>query len=157
MRSKLLIISFLLCCCGVKSQHVSAVYKIDGLLNRLKHKDTLYVVNFWATWCKPCIKELPAFDSLLAKTKSDKIKILLVCLDFKEELEKKVNPFLAKNQLTSECVLLDEINGNDFIDKVSRDWTGAIPATLLRHGEKSAFLERKITLSDLEAEVSKLR
>jgi len=147
----------LLTFCFAKAQKVSRVYKIDGLLNRIKSPDTLYVVNFWATWCKPCIKELPAFDSLYNKTKNGKIKIILVSIDFKEELEKKVNPFLKKNHVNCECVLLDEINGNDFINKISTRWTGAIPGTLFKYGAKAEFLEKEVNLRGLEEVILKLK
>ncbi len=72
------------------AQKVLAVYKLGDLLKRIEPADTTYVVNFWATWCKPCVQELPAFDSLTTENK--KLKVLLVCLDFKEEIDKKVNP-----------------------------------------------------------------
>lgn len=157
MLTKILTISFLLSFSCVNSQTVSHVYKIDGLIKRISQPDTIYVVNFWATWCKPCVRELPVFDSLYANTKSTNIKVLLVCLDFVEEMEKKVKPFLIKNNVRSECVILDEVNGNNFINKILDKWTGAIPATYFKHGEKSEFLERKVDLKDLEEWVKKVQ
>jgi len=136
-----------------KAQTVTQIYKIDGLLKRISNPDTTYVVNFWATWCKPCIQELPAFDSLFAQTKQSTIKIILVSLDFKEELEKKVNPFLKRNQIKSECVLLDEVNGNNFINQISEKWTGAIPATLFKRGKNTEVLEQKLLLSMLGSQL----
>lgn len=138
------------------AQRVSHVYKTDALLQRISHPDTAYVVNFWATWCKPCVQELPAFDSLYAATKGKAIKIMLVSLDFKEELDKKVNPFLKKNNIGIECVLLDEINGNDFINKISPQWSGAIPATLFKKGAASEFAEKKMQLKALQEQLEKL-
>ena len=117
----------------VNAQRV-AVYKINDLLKRIHNSsDTIYVVNFWATWCKPCVKELPDFEKLhLDSTdKGRKVKVLLVSMDFKEELDKKLKTFLDKNKYTCEVVLLDEVNGNDFINKISEKWSGAIPATLI--------------------------
>jgi thiol-disulfide isomerase/thioredoxin len=130
------------------SQNFSGVYKIDRLLSRVNNPDTAYIINFWATWCKPCIEELPAFDSLLLKNKTN-VKIILVSLDFKEDLEKKVKPFLLEHQVKAECILLDEVNGNDFVNKISPSWSGAIPATLFKKGKKKELLEKKIKLSDL--------
>lgn len=148
---------FLLWALVCHSQRVSAVYKIDGLLKRINQPDTCFVVNFWATWCKPCVAELPSFDSLLVEKKNKNIKILLVCLDFREELEKKVNPFLKKNKIQSECVLLDEVNGNDFVNKIEQNWSGAIPATLLKRGKFRLFYEKKLTLADLERRLEELQ
>ncbi len=135
------------------AQTVSGVYKTGDLLKRLSGRDTLYVANFWATWCKPCVQELPAFDSLYAETKNRPVKILLVSLDFKEDLDKKVNPFLKNKDIQAECVLLDEINGNDFINKISPQWSGAIPATRISYNGKIIFLEKKITRVELEKEL----
>ena len=140
-----LLISFLFLSFVVRTQTVSHVYKINELVNRINNKDTTYVINFWATWCKPCVAELPSFDSL---SKISNVKILLVSLDFKEDIEKKVNPFLAKNKITMECVVLDEINGNDFIDKIDKSWSGAIPATLFKRNCNRYFVEKKIHLHE---------
>jgi thiol-disulfide isomerase/thioredoxin len=142
-----LLISILFLSLLSKGQSVSKVYKIDELLNRINTTDTTYIINFWATWCKPCVAELPSFDSL---SKISKVKILLVNLDFKEDLEKKVNPFLKSHNIKMECVLLDEINGNDFIDKVDKGWTGAIPATLIKNKDHKIFIEKKMHLSELQ-------
>src|SRR4051812_41028073 len=114
----ILLVSFLFLSIAVKTQTVSHVYKIDQLINRINNSDTIYILNFWATWCKPCVQELPSFDSINATLKKTPVKIILVCLDFKEELNRKVNPFLEKHKIKTECVLLDEVNGNDFINKV---------------------------------------
>src|SRR4051812_8807598 len=151
-----LLISFLLLAFCLRAQTVSNVYKINDLLNRINQPDTTYVVNFWATWCKPCISELPAFDSLYTETKGTKTKVILVCLDFKEELAKKVNPFLKKNHIQPECVLLDEVNGNDFIDKIAANWSGAIPATLFRSKNKQALYEKKMYLAELKEHLAEL-
>ncbi|PBQ34466.1 hypothetical protein CNR22_22690 [Sphingobacteriaceae bacterium] len=137
------------------AQNFSGTYKIDQLLKRIDNPDTFYVVNFWATWCKPCVEELPAFDSLQT-LKNKSLKILLVSLDFSEELDKKVKPFLKKHKIQSECVLLDEVNGNDFINKISASWSGAIPATLFKKGNEKDFVEAKLKLSQLQSHIKEL-
>ncbi len=132
--------------------HVNAqtpsVYKIDALLKRIdNNSDTTYIVNFWATWCKPCIAELPDFEKIHSEYAAKKVKVLLVSLDFKEELDKRVKTFFDKNKYTAEVILLDEVNGNDFINKISEKWSGAIPATLITQKNKSfnEFFEKKLT------------
>ena len=132
------------------AQQVNSVYKIDQFLKRISNSDTTYIVNFWATWCKPCVQELPNFDSLNFELKNTKSKIILVSLDFKEDLNKKINPFLKSKQIQSECVLLDEVNGNDFVNKIDGSWSGAIPATLIIYKKKRIFLEKKLSYKDLK-------
>ena len=128
------------------SQNIPVI-KITDLEKRIQNNsDTTYIVNFWATWCVPCIKELPDFDSIHINFQKKPVKILLVSLDFKEDLESKVIPFIKKKKIQSEVVLLDEINGNYFIPIVSEKWSGAIPATLIVNNKQSKryFFEKKL-------------
>lgn len=138
------------------SQQIDVV-KISDLKNRIENSsDTTYIVNFWATWCAPCVKELPHFDSIHKQYANNKIKVLLVSMDFKENLEAKLAPFIKKKSILSEVVLLDELNGNYFIPKISDDWTGSLPATLIINQKKgiNTFFEKKLSYSFLEDEVN---
>ncbi len=139
----------------VNAQNIS-VYKIDNLLKRIHNtSDTIYVVNFWATWCKPCVAELPEFEKLHQNYSSKKIKVLLVSMDFKDVLDKKLKPFVLKNNYTCQVVLLDEINGNEFINKISSQWSGALPATLIVNdaNRTNKFFEKKVTYEFLEEQI----
>jgi thiol-disulfide isomerase/thioredoxin len=132
------------------------VLKITDLEKRIKNEsDTTYIVNFWATWCAPCVKELPDFDSISKEYANTKIKVLLVTMDFKEELQAKVIPFIKTKKLYSEVVLLDEVNGNYFIPKISDAWSGALPATLIINQKKKInhFFEKKLTYEFLKSEI----
>ncbi len=141
------------------SQKVT-VYKIDNLLKRIhNNSDTLYIVNFWATWCKPCVAELPDFEKINTEYKTQKVKVLLVSMDFKEDVAKKLKPFIQKNNTVSEVVLLDELNGNEFIDKVSKQWGGAIPATLFTKNNNTVneFFEKKLHYEFLVEQITKYK
>ena len=131
-----------------------AVYKINDLLNRIhNNSDTIYVVNFWATWCKPCVQEMPDFESFYRQNKPALVKIILVSMDFKEDLDKKLVPFLEKNKYSSEVILLDEVNGNDFINKIHTKWGGAIPATYFttKNKKREDIFEKKVNLELLNS------
>lgn len=105
--------------------------------------DTTYVINFWATWCKPCVEELPYFEQLTTDNQEDKIKVILVSLDFEKQLEKKLLPFLKERQLESKVVVLADGNYNNWIDKVDPTWSGAIPATFIYNSSKQEFHEKQ--------------
>jgi thiol-disulfide isomerase/thioredoxin len=121
-----------------------------------KQNDTTYVINFWATWCAPCVKELPDFEKINKKFESQKFKMLLVSLDFARDKEKRLIPFLEKNQLRAEVVLLSAPNANVWIDIVDESWSGAIPATLIYKNNRKVFHEGGYTFDELDQIISKL-
>lgn len=133
-----------------------SILKIEALEKRIKNNsDTTYIVNFWATWCVPCIKELPDFDSINTTYKNSKVKVLLVSMDFKEDLKSRLIPFIASKKVKSEVILLDEVNGNYFIPKISEQWSGALPATLIINNQKQInhFFEKKLDYTFLKNEI----
>ncbi|MFL5763652.1 MAG: TlpA family protein disulfide reductase [Bacteroidia bacterium] len=157
--NRIILLSLFAFSCGFLHSQEVPVLKVTDLEKRIKTgSDTTFVVNFWATWCAPCVKELPDLDSINKAYRDQKVKVILVTMDFKEDLDSKVRPFLSKKQLTSEVVLLDEINGNYFIPKISPEWTGAIPATLIINDKKkiNRFFEKKITFELLKKELDSI-
>lgn len=106
----------------------------------LNDKNTTYVVNFWATWCAPCVKELPHFEQLNSENKN--VKVVLVSLDFKNQYEAKLLPFLKKKAIKSEVVLLADKDYNTWLPAVDKDWSGSIPATLIIKNDKKVFVEK---------------
>lgn len=108
--------------------------------------DKVYVVNFWATWCAPCIKELPYFEAL---NKIKNIEVLLVSLDFPKHKQSRLLPFINKNQLQSKVVLLDDADENYWINDINANWSGAIPTTIIYNSQKRDFYERSFTKNEL--------
>jgi thiol-disulfide isomerase/thioredoxin len=119
--------------------------------------DTLYVVNFWATWCKPCVMELPSFEKAYQEFKDKNVKILLVSLDFESDLQTKLVPFVQRKKLQPEVWLLNETDYNSFIDKVDTSWQGAIPATLIFNNarKKRHFVEKELKHDELNTLINK--
>jgi thiol-disulfide isomerase/thioredoxin len=115
--------------------------------------DKTYVVNFWATWCSPCIKELPFFEELNKNYSSKNVEVILVSLDFPNKYETSLKPFIKEKNLQSKVVALNDTDSNTWIPKVSEDWSGAIPATLIFNKEKRLFYEQSFTYTELENEI----
>lgn len=140
-----------------QAQHVDA-YTAEKLMKRVaSNEDTLYVVNFWATWCGPCVKELPEFAELADKYNGYPVKVLLVSLDFKDDYPQKIQKFIHKKKLPHEVVWLNETNANEFIPKISNEWQGSIPATLLFYKKRDykRFFEGIIKSRDLSVLIDK--
>lgn len=131
-------------------------YDFSGLESLLKKQnDTTYVVNFWATWCVPCVEELPNFEKMNATSKDKKVKVILVSIDFPKMVESKLLPFIKKHELKSEVVHLNDLDANSWINKVDSTWSGAIPATVIYKKDKRSFYEKSFTFEELETEVKK--
>lgn len=130
------------------------VYDFDGLKPFLETEtDKIYVVNFWATWCAPCIKELPYFEALNTTYSDKNVEVLLVNLDFPKKYDSHLKPFIKRHNLKSKVVALDDNNSNTWIPAIDPDWSGAIPATLIFNKDKRQFYERTFTYEELEKEV----
>jgi thiol-disulfide isomerase/thioredoxin len=129
-------------------------YSYEELKPLLEKKDDkTYVINFWATWCAPCVKELPAFEKLNEEYASKNVEVLLVSLDFPKQKEKKLIPFIVRKNLHSKVVMLDDINEDVWIKAIDSSWSGAIPATIIYNKNSRNFYEKYFDYETLEAEL----
>ena len=125
---------------------------------KIKNETTekVKVINFWATWCGPCIKELPVFEGVNA-AHSDSVEVVLVSLDHVDRLDEKVNPFVLKKQIRSTVVLLNDIDFNTWMPKIRADWGGEIPVTLVVYKGKELFHKGEITEAELVSLIKKVK
>ena len=109
------------------------------------------VINFWATWCAPCIKELPLFEKLNQENKNVKVTLVSMDIDLDPNVD-KVHKFVARKNIKSEVIVLNEKNPNGWIDKIDKEWTGALPATMIINTKngKRKFVEKELHDGDLE-------
>ena len=119
-----------------------------------KQNDTLYVVNFWATWCKPCVQEMPFFEEASKKFSTEKVKVIYVSLNSVKELA-GVEKFTETKNIQNNVLLLNAPNPNDWIDKIDATWSGAIPATVMyKNGKKVFFKEGGFTQEEINSAIS---
>ncbi|GJM33661.1 MAG: hypothetical protein DHS20C18_26620 [Saprospiraceae bacterium] len=105
--------------------------------------DSTYVINFWATWCKPCIEELPYFEELHDQFPGEKLRVILVSMDFPNQIESKLIPFVKEQRLRSDVMALIDLDYNSWIDKVTPEWSGAIPVTMIYNAKEKKFIDRQ--------------
>ena len=147
----LLQILLLVLCINLHGQDIKVYQTFDEFEELMTKDDKVYVLNFWATWCAPCIKELPYFEELSDKYDSEQLEVILVSIDFKNQLEKRLRPFVKKKELQSRVVHLADPKPNKWIDRVDESWSGAIPATYVYNANSHQFFEQEFhSLQELE-------
>jgi thiol-disulfide isomerase/thioredoxin len=120
-----------------------------------KNNDTTYLINFWATWCSPCVKEIPHFEAINKKYSDKKFKVILVNLDFPNHYESRLLPFVEERRMKSKIIMLDDANANYWINEVNPKWSGAIPATVIYNKKNREFHEKEFSYEELETLVLK--
>lgn len=113
--------------------------------------EQIQVINFWATWCAPCVKEIPLFEKL--NTENKNVAVTLVSMDYDlDPNPEKVNRFIARKKLQSKVVILAEADPNSWIDKIDKDWEGALPTTLIVNTKtgKRKLVQKELHEGELE-------
>ncbi len=140
-----------------KSTQIKTIVYENLVAKTQQENNTLYVINFWATWCKPCVEELPDFIEINSEFKENPhFKMYLVTLDFVKNID-KVKLFVKANAIDAEVVLLnDNKRMNDWIPKIDKEFSGAIPATVIyKNKQKVFFKEGKLTQEELKNIITK--
>ena len=138
---------------GINAQDIKK-WKITDVEQYItESKDEVLVINFWATFCKPCVAEIPFFISTVEKYKSSKVALLLVSLDLPSFYPTKIAAFAKKNNFRASIAWLDETNADYFCPRVDSAWSGSIPATLVINKKTGfrKFAEEEMSQVSFEA------
>jgi thiol-disulfide isomerase/thioredoxin len=113
----------------------------------------LLVVNFWASWCPPCLTELPYFVNARTKYLDRDVNVLFVSVDSDSELP-SVKEILKKEGVDWTSYHRSG-DANSFISSVHREWSGALPATVVYGpgGELRDFWEGAVQEAELEKKI----
>lgn len=154
MRRILLIVVVSLIGSGLFAQEIKSV-KITELEKTIKESNTPMIINFWATFCVPCIEEIPYFQEEVKKHQKEEVQLLLVSLDLKSSYPQKVTDFAAKRGFTSPKVWLNETDADYFCPIIDPKWTGSIPASLFINNKTGyrKFIEAELTREELQKEI----
>ncbi len=152
-------IVFAFLACVPTSAQEAKIIRLSQLQEMMaKQSDHIKVINFWATWCAPCVKEIPLFEKLNRERTDVKVTLVSLDLDLDPNPE-KVYRFISRKNLQSEVVLLDEKDPNSYIDRIDKNWSGALPATLIINGRtgKRKFVEKELHDGDLEKLIAEIQ
>lgn len=143
---------------NANAQEFKVINKTDLAALLQNKSDTVYVINFWATWCKPCIEELPVFEKINLDYAGKKVKVILISNDFKKQINPKLKPFLKAKKIKSEVWWMSETDPNVWVNLVEPMWAGSLPATLIFKGSenKRFFHEGDLNEATLKAIINKI-
>ena len=140
MTKYILLIVLFTACTKPYVPHIRIVDDFNEIASLFTHdNDTTYVINFWATTCPPCIKEMPHFEKLAKKYNRDKLQITMISLDSKRRIDQHVMPFLHKLHIENPVIVLTDANYTEWTAKINPKWFGALPYTVIYNGEKIQY------------------
>ena len=129
---------------------------LEPLFNQ--KNDTTYVINFWATWCAPCVHEFPYFQRLSKEMKDEAVEIVMISLDFDKQIRTKLPQFIKEHEVTIPVVSLVDPKPHIWIDKVDPQWEGSIPITIIYHNDQRRFITEEVaSYEELKKIVVELR
>ncbi|HEY4111843.1 TlpA family protein disulfide reductase [Puia sp.] len=132
--------------------------KITDLENLIAHSDHPLVINFWATFCAPCNKEIPYFQSTVARYGDQRVELVLVSLDLPDYFPEKIASFVKSHDYNARIVWLNETDADYFCPKVDARWSGGIPCSLFMNNKTHyrRFFDRQLTEAQVEPEIKKM-
>lgn len=132
--------------------------KINELENFIKARPGAAVINFWATWCGPCIEEMPWFNKIVPEYRGTKNELVFVSLDNQRAYPDQIKALLNKKQIKATFIWLNETNADVFCPRIDAKWGGSIPATLFVNHSKGyrKFVEDQISPNELRKELRSL-
>jgi thiol-disulfide isomerase/thioredoxin len=157
---KICILGLLCFCSYAVSAQEAKLIKLEDLEAILNSKsDKIRVINFWATWCGPCVAEMPLFEKLTAEGRPD-VEVYLVSMDLDLDANPdKVYKFVKRKKIQSRVLIIDAPDPGSWIDKVEKQWSGALPATIVLNsatGERK-FVGKELHEGDLERLIEEVK
>jgi thiol-disulfide isomerase/thioredoxin len=119
-------------------------------------KGKVLVINFWATWCGPCVAEFPELVALDAKYRDKGMKLVGITADEAEDVQPKVIPFIKKHQVKFDIIRQDTDDPEEMMSQIIKDWNGVIPATFVydKNGNlaytRLGIIDRDLLVAEIE-------
>jgi thiol-disulfide isomerase/thioredoxin len=132
--------------------------KITQLEDYIQKCDHPLIVSFWATFCSPCVKEIPYFQSTVARHKDKDVELLLVSLDLPDYYPRRIAAFAQKANIVASLAWLNETDADYFCPRIDKNWSGGIPASLFVNNQTHYrhFFDRQLTDRQVDQEIKLL-
>lgn len=140
------------------SQEIKPISKIEEMeLIKDTNKGNVILINFWATWCKPCVKEFPELVKLYNNYKDKGFNLIFISVDVPEDVESKVIPFLKKQGVDFVSYYNKFDKPEELINYIDKDWEGAIPSTYIydKEGKLTTHILGSKSYEEFEKEIEK--
>ncbi|HTR29458.1 MAG TPA: TlpA disulfide reductase family protein [Puia sp.] len=143
---------------AVQAQAPVQKIKVTELQDYIAKSDHPLIVNFWATFCVPCNKEIPYFQSTVARYKDRGVELILVSLDLPDYYPARIGEFARRQGYTARLMWLNETDADYFCPKVDPHWSGGIPSSLFIDNKTHyrRFFDRQLTEPQVELEIKKM-
>ena len=122
-----------------------------------EHKGKVLLVDFWATWCKPCRAETPAIVAMVNRLTAKGLDLVAISADEPEQ-EAGALQFIKENKVPGPAYIKKAADDDKFTGVVDAKWNGALPALVLydRTGKRVRAFYGETPTKDIEAAIAKL-
>lgn len=129
----LMVLLMLGCSIGtpLQMQHID-----DAAIAQLPAKGDVVVLNFWATWCEPCVQEIPIFVKIHERNRN--VRVIGISMDDPDQ-ELEVRKFVAKHHVKYEVVICNTQDFEAMVNSIDPNWIGGLPATFVYKNGKLVF------------------
>lgn len=146
-----------LLCSALFAQSIKkiSISELNDYINASNHP---LIINFWATSCGPCVREIVYFQTIVEKYQDKKVELLLISLDIPKFYPQTIAAFAKEKNIHAQIFWLNENDPSFFCKKINARWTGDIPSTLLINNKtkKNIFFERQLTVPQFDIEIKNL-
>jgi len=127
--------------------------KIDELDAFIQSATKPTIINFWATWCAPCVEEMPWFNKIVNQNKN--VELVFVSLDNNSAYPAKIQSFVKAKKISATLIWLNETNAEVFCPIIDEDWAGSIPATLFINNSRNyrRFIEAQLSPTEIRKQL----
>jgi thiol-disulfide isomerase/thioredoxin len=137
---------------GACSSKVRVERLNDAAIEELPSQHQTVVLNFWATWCQPCVEEIPLFIKL--QKEHPEIRVVGISMDELNQ-ESQVQLFAQNHRMNYRVALRDGDDFEKMVNSIDPQWIGVLPATFVfKNGSRVYSKTGAITEKELQQAIA---